>query len=83
MEGEVHVEARVADGSLEITVADDGPGIPDAQKERIFQPYVSTKGRGSGMGLSIVDRIIRDHGGTITVADNVPNGTVFTMVLPQ
>ena len=82
MEGEVCVEARVAEGAVEIRVGDDGPGIPDAQKERVFQPYVSTKGRGSGMGLSIVGRIIRDHGGTIRVADNTPRGAVFIITLP-
>jgi two-component system nitrogen regulation sensor histidine kinase NtrY len=82
LQGAVHMEARASDGTLEIRVSDDGPGIPDAQKERIFQPYVSTKGRGSGMGLSIVERIIRDHGGTVRATDNTPKGTVFTITLP-
>jgi two-component system, NtrC family, nitrogen regulation sensor histidine kinase NtrY len=82
MQGKADVEARQAEGAVEITVKDDGPGIPDAQKERVFQPYVSTKGRGSGMGLSIVGRIIRDHGGTIHIADNTPRGAVFVITLP-
>jgi two-component system nitrogen regulation sensor histidine kinase NtrY len=45
-------------------------------------PYYSTKRRGSGLGLAIVRRIIAEHGGSIEVADNVPNGTVFTIELP-
>ena len=45
-------------------------------------PYYSTKRRGSGLGLAIVRRIIAEHGGSIEVADNVPNGTGFTIELP-
>ena len=63
-------------------VADDGPGIPPAEREKLFLPYYSTKGRGSGLGLAIVRRIIAEHGGSIEVADNVPRGTRFTIELP-
>ena len=63
-------------------VADDGPGIPPAEREKLFLPYYSTKRRGSGLGLAIVRRIIAEHGGSIDVGDNTPRGTRFTIELP-
>lgn len=65
-----------------IQVADTGPGIPDDIKERLFVPYFSTKGSGRGLGLAIVQRIISEHEGTITVANNTPQGAVFRIELP-
>jgi two-component system nitrogen regulation sensor histidine kinase NtrY len=69
-------------GFARITVADDGPGIPESEREKLFLPYYSTKGRGSGLGLAIVRRIVAEHGGSIDVTDNVPRGTRFTIELP-
>ncbi|MBI1875567.1 MAG: HAMP domain-containing protein [Acidobacteria bacterium] len=71
-----------AHGLARIIVADDGPGIPAADRDKLFMPYYSTKRRGSGLGLAIVRRIVSEHGGTIEVADNVPHGTRFTIELP-
>ena len=65
-----------------IIVADDGPGIATADREKLFMPYFSTKRRGSGLGLAIVRRIIAEHGGSIDVTDNTPRGTRFTIELP-
>ncbi len=65
-----------------IIVADDGPGITTADREKLFMPYFSTKRRGSGLGLAIVRRIIAEHGGSIDVTDNTPRGTRFTIELP-
>jgi two-component system nitrogen regulation sensor histidine kinase NtrY len=81
--GEVKVAFIRHDGHLSIRVSDTGPGIPPEAKSKLFLPYFSTKGRGTGLGLSIVHRIISDHHGTISVSDNLPHGTVFTIVLPQ
>jgi two-component system, NtrC family, nitrogen regulation sensor histidine kinase NtrY len=67
---------------VRVVVADDGPGIPAAEREKLFLPYYSTKRRGSGLGLAIVRRIIAEHGGSIDVGDNVPRGTRFTIELP-
>ena len=67
---------------VRIIVADDGPGIPLSEREKLFLPYYSTKRRGSGLGLAIVRRIIAEHGGNIDVGDNVPRGTRFTIELP-
>jgi two-component system nitrogen regulation sensor histidine kinase NtrY len=78
------VETRLdaANGVVKLTVADNGPGIPPADRDKLFMPYYSTKGRGSGLGLAIVRRIIAEHGGSIEAADNDPHGTVFTIELP-
>jgi two-component system, NtrC family, nitrogen regulation sensor histidine kinase NtrY len=65
-----------------LIVADDGPGIPATEREKLFLPYYSTKRRGSGLGLAIVRRIIAEHGGSIDVGDNTPRGTRFTIELP-
>ncbi|HXU29272.1 MAG TPA: ATP-binding protein, partial [Thermoanaerobaculia bacterium] len=80
--GRVTVSAESTNGHLAIHVADTGRGIPPESKEKLFLPYFSTKGRGTGMGLAIVHRIVTDHHGTLRVEDNRPTGTVFTIELP-
>jgi two-component system nitrogen regulation sensor histidine kinase NtrY len=70
-------------GVVRITVSDNGPGIPAADREKLFLPYYSTKRRGSGLGLAIVRRIIAEHGGAIDVVDNTPSGTIFSIELPS
>ena len=59
-------------GMVRLTVADNGPGIAPAEREKLFMPYYSTKRRGSGLGLAIVRRIVAEHGGTIEAGENVP-----------
>ena len=61
-------------GVARIVVADNGPGIPPADRERLFVPHYSTKKRGSGLGLAIVSRIVAEHGGTIEVRTTPPRG---------
>jgi two-component system nitrogen regulation sensor histidine kinase NtrY len=82
--GEIVVETGldVSNKVVRIVVADNGPGIPASEREKLFLPYYSTKRRGSGLGLAIVRRIIAEHGGSIEVGDNTPNGTRFTIELP-
>ena len=63
-------------------MADDGPGIPLAERDKLFLPYYSTKQRGSGLGLAIVRRIVSEHGGSIVVTDNPPHGARFAIELP-
>ena len=72
----------VSNSLVRIVVADTGPGIPAAERDKLFLPYYSTKGRGSGLGLAIVRRIVAEHGGSIDVTDNVPTGTRFIIELP-
>ena len=67
---------------VRLVVTDNGPGVPPADREKLFMPYYSTKGRGSGLGLAIVRRIVAEHGGGIEVGDARPTGTIFTVELP-
>ncbi len=67
---------------VRIVVADDGPGVAAEDRERLFVPYFSTKATGMGLGLPIVHQIVSDHGGTIRVEDNTPNGSRFVIELP-
>lgn len=65
-----------------LSVSDNGPGVSDADRDKLFMPYYSTKGRGSGVGLEIVRRIVGEHGGTIDVGAAHPSGTMFTIEFP-
>jgi two-component system, NtrC family, nitrogen regulation sensor histidine kinase NtrY len=82
--GRIVVETSLdpANALVRIVIADDGPGIPAVDRDKLFLPYFSTKRRGSGLGLAIVRRIIAEHGGSIEVTDNTPRGTRFTIELP-
>jgi two-component system, NtrC family, nitrogen regulation sensor histidine kinase NtrY len=81
-QGEIRVSARRAPHRVVIEVSDPGRGVADADKDKLFLPYFSTKGRGTGLGLAIVHRIVRDHDGQIHVHDNFPSGTRFEIELP-
>ncbi len=65
-----------------IQVSDDGPGIPEQVKRRLFEPYFSTRKSGTGLGLAIAHTIVTEHNGSIQVHDNQPSGTIFTVELP-
>ena len=67
---------------IRIEVADDGPGISNEDKTRLFEPNFSTKKSGMGLGLTIVSTIISDHNGVISVQDNIPHGAKFVIELP-
>jgi len=67
---------------VRIEVADNGEGISDENKTRLFEPYFSTKTRGMGLGLTIVSSIIADHKGLIRIRDNQPHGAKFVIELP-
>jgi len=72
----------VAAGKARILVADDGPGIPTGDRDRLFEPYFSRREGGTGLGLAIVSAIANDHGGTVRMRDNTPVGSVFEMEFP-
>ena len=65
-----------------MSVADTGGGIPQEQINRIFEPFYTTKKKGSGLGLMIVQRIVRAHGGRIELESHVGRGTTFRIWLP-
>jgi two-component system NtrC family sensor kinase len=70
---------------VEVSVADNGPGVPASIRKRIFEPFFTTKpeGEGTGIGLSLCASIVRAHGGRISHSENPGGGAVFTIVLPQ
>ncbi len=73
--------ARAGD-RIEIRVTDDGPGVPDAVRGRLFEPYFTTKSSGTGLGLAICRRLVEAHGGHIRLDSSVPGHTVFVLDLP-
>jgi signal transduction histidine kinase len=81
--GTVTLGARLgADGSIEVRVADEGVGIPAQDLEKVFRLYYTTKAQGSGIGLSMVYRIVQLHDGRIDVESEVDRGTVMVVTLP-
>ncbi len=66
----------------EIRVADTGMGIADKDRDRVLRPFFSTKSKGTGLGLSITRRIVHEHSGELSFANNQPQGTVFSIRLP-
>ena len=69
-------------GSLCIRISDNGPGIPPDAVGKIFEPYFTTKGKGTGLGLAVVQKIIEAHGGEIRVSNNATTGACFEIHLP-
>ena len=80
--GEIVVLLSDREGACTIEVADTGRGVPARDREKLFLPDFTTKGRGTGLGLAIVYRIVADHRGTIRVEDNRPRGARFIIELP-
>jgi len=78
----VVVRTVVEGSSAVIEVKDTGPGIPPAQLQKIFIPFFTTKPKGHGVGLALTHRIITEHGGTLTAANAVDGGAVFTIKIP-
>ncbi|MGH9436253.1 MAG: sensor histidine kinase, partial [Terriglobia bacterium] len=83
--GKIRVTASCVGASkpvLQLRFADTGPGIPAADRERIFAPYFSTKATGFGLGLAITRKIVEDHGGRIFVLGGQGSGTVMVIEFP-
>lgn len=74
---------RSSDGMIEVSVADTGPGLPDEVRRKLFQPFVTTKPSGMGVGLSICRGIVEAHGGRLWEEANAGGGTVFRFTLPS
>jgi signal transduction histidine kinase len=79
---------RIGEGSrpregVQIVLSDTGLGIPESQRDRIFEPFVSTKENGTGLGLSVSYGIISAHGGTLTLLNSEGNGASFRIMLPE
>ena len=80
--GTLGVQTGVAGRGVWVSVSDTGHGISAEQLNRIFEPFFTTKKKGSGLGLMIVQRIVRDHGGLIKLESHAERGTTFRLWLP-
>lgn len=83
-DGRIWITARtLEDGALEIKVADNGPGVPEENTRKIFDPFFSTKGsQGTGLGLAVAHKIVAEHGGKIEVARSAAGGALFRLTVP-
>ena len=81
--GELVIKTGEAGGGVWVSLTDTGGGIPQEQIKRIFEPYYTTKEKGSGLGLMIVQRIVRDHDGRLELMSHGGKGTTFRIWLPQ
>jgi len=76
------VQLGPGEGALRLVIADTGPGIPDEDLTRVFDPFYTTRSGGTGLGLAIVARIVQAHRGIITVQSQPGEGTTFAVWLP-
>jgi two-component system sensor histidine kinase HydH len=86
--GRVELRARCEAERVVLAVADDGPGVPEADQERVFEPFFTTKAGGTGLGLAMAERIVRAHGGNLRVvpgagAGPAGAGACFEVALPR
>jgi two-component system nitrogen regulation sensor histidine kinase NtrY len=90
--GHITVAVQHGDGTVRIAVTDNGVGLPQADRTRLTEPYVTHKPKGTGLGLAIVKKIMEDHGGLVTLDDRpgtlstgecATNGAVATLILPE
>ncbi|MFW5829541.1 MAG: sensor histidine kinase, partial [Planctomycetota bacterium] len=87
VEPEIHIDARpgvLEDGrrAVELRITDNGPGIPTAQHERVFTPFFSTKPQGTGLGLTVVQRLVRANEGVISIERPAHGGTCIRVCMP-
>jgi len=80
---EIRIQAEPRGERAAIVVDDNGPGVPETQRQHIFDPYVTHREGGTGLGLAIVRKIVIDHGGDVTVAKSPLGGARFTVELPS
>lgn len=82
--GRIDVSITEQASGVEITVADNGRGVPSAIRATLFEPFVSQgKENGTGLGLTVVQKIVQDHGGEVAVERTSPKGTIFRVMLPR
>ena len=74
--GEVHLTLRESDDDVVLSIEDNGRGLPDQGRERLTEPYVTTRVRGTGLGLAIVKNIVEDHGALLQLDDRPGGGAV-------
>ncbi|UCG85672.1 MAG: HAMP domain-containing histidine kinase [Gemmatimonadota bacterium] len=82
-DGPIRIVVVRSAGGIEFTISDSGPGIPAELRQRIFEPYFTTKKRGTGLGLALVKQTVLAHRGTIAATDAAGGGTSFVITLPE
>jgi two-component system, NtrC family, sensor histidine kinase HydH len=80
--GVVRLTARPEDGQVAFAVDDDGPGVPESVRERLFEPLITSKAHGNGLGLALVKRVAERHGGSVSHEPRAGGGTRFTLRIP-
>jgi two-component system, NtrC family, nitrogen regulation sensor histidine kinase NtrY len=80
--GEVHVGVERDDEKIRLVVEDNGKGLPVEERDRLTEPYVTTRVKGTGLGLAIVRKIMEDHGGEVTLNDRPGGGARVCLVIP-
>lgn len=85
--GAIRVRAAIVDGMIRVDVMDNGKGLPRENRQRLLEPYMTTREKGTGLGLAIVKKIVEDHGGRLELHDAPPDfhggrGAMVTMILP-
>ena len=80
--GEVKVRLEPRPGGVSLAVEDAGPGVPEADAARVFEPFFTTRANGTGLGLAVVRRVVTAHGGSVRVGPRAGGGARFELVLP-
>jgi signal transduction histidine kinase len=81
-EKKIEISTSRQDDNIRITVSDSGPGIPPSLRQKVFDPFYTTKSGSSGIGLSLSHRIIQDHKGRLCVSESKGGGAEFTILIP-
>jgi signal transduction histidine kinase len=80
--GKLTVKAEELAGGVVLQFTDTGVGMDEATKDKIFNPFFTTKDTGTGLGLAMTHKIIQEHGGEIKVDSLIGKGTTFTLTIP-
>ena len=80
--GTLHLSIRAVNDELKLAVGDTGSGIPEDKLGKLFEPYYKTKENGTGLGLTLTYKIIKEHGGDVTVQSRQGQGSTFTITIP-
>jgi two-component system nitrogen regulation sensor histidine kinase NtrY len=81
--GAITLSLAVDEESVTIAVEDNGKGLPEELRDRLTEPYVTTRAKGTGLGLAIVKKIMEDHGGELVLDDRPGGGTRVLLILPR
>ena len=80
--GKVSVSVIQLESNVRFSISDNGPGVNEEIRQRVFEPFFTTKSSGTGLGLAVVDSVVKAHGGQIKLESNFDQGTLFTVTLP-